>query len=481
MNFDLTQKERLDLFQFTISSLENYYKRTEAYKVSPELDINEIVDVVRKHDFNSNLSPREAISTVIAALEKYTVHTPHPKYYGLFNPRANFSGIIADLITAVFNPQMAAWSHAPYAAEVENYLIQEFGKKFGYNAQKIDGTFASGGTEANLTAVLCALNETFPDYANNGLMGMKGRPLIYCSTEVHHSIVRAARTVGLGLDSVRIVNVNSDQKVDIDDLNSKIKEDLKKGNQPFMIIGTAGTTGSGVIDDLNNLSKVANKYNLWFHVDAAYGGAAILNKKLKNLLKGIEKSNSITFDIHKWMSVPMGASLFLTSNKEILGKTFRIATEYMPKEGNGLQIVDPFSHSIQWSRRFIGLKLYLSLLIFGWEGYEKTIEHQRKMGAFLKLKLEDSGWLIKNDTSLPIVCFTDEELQFNSSFTSSICQKLIASGKTWISVYPIGGINTLRACITNYSTNENHLEELVMLLNEERKKFQRKEEKVIQD
>ena len=133
-----------------------------------------------------------------------------------------------------------------------------------------------------------------------------------------------------------------------------------------MINGTAGTTGTGTIDELNQLSFICKKNNIWFHVDAAYGGGAILSQDLKHQLTGIEKSDSITFDAHKWMSVPMGTSIFLTSKNDILSKTFRITTEYMPKEADKLTITEPFTHSIQWSRRFIGLKVYLPLLFYGW-------------------------------------------------------------------------------------------------------------------
>ena len=473
-NFSLTDKERPELYQLVIDRLEKFYENTSNYSVSPDLDINIILDLVGKNDFTKIISPEEAINNVIGALEKYTVHTPHPKYFGLFNPRTNFPGILADLITAVFNPQLAAWSHAPYAVEVENYLIQEFGRKFGYDFDSIDGVLTSGGAEANLTAVLCALNKSFPEFANNGLIGMKRRPTIYCSSEAHHSIVKAARIAGLGYYSVKNIRSDTEQKMDLNELNQQITNDIKTAHQPFMIIGTAGTTGSGAIDDLIGLHKIADKFDLWFHVDAAYGGASVLSSNMKDWTVGIEKSDSITFDAHKWLSVPMGTSMFFTSNKEILNKTFRITTEYMPKEAQDLQIVEPFTHSIQWSRRFIGLKLYLSLLIFGWKGYEEVIEHQSKMSNLLKNKLIESNWLIKNTSPLPVVCFTDEDLQEKKSFASVISKEIINSGKAWLSVYPIGGINTLRTCITNFSTNKNDIEELVELLNHERKKYKAK-------
>ncbi len=138
----------------------------------------------------------------------------------------------------------------------------------------------------------------------------------------------------------------------------------------------------------------------------------------------------------------------------------------MPKEANDLQVTDPFTHSIQWSRRFTGLKVYLSLLIFGWDGYKQVIEEQIKMGNILREKLQKLGWFIYNKTPLPVVCFGNKTFESDTNAALQISKKIIESGKAWLSVYKINGVNTLRACITNYASNENNIEELVGLLNE---------------
>ncbi len=176
--FDLSTEQRAELFEMLLQELEDYYSKTAELRVTAPLDQEEIQRVVRKADFDHPTELNEAVSMVISALRKYIVHTPHPRYYGLFNPRPNFPSVIADLITATFNPQLAAWSHSPYASEVENYLISEFGQKIGFRRKETDGVFATGGAEANITAVLCALNNAFPEYSNEGLFPLKGRPAI---------------------------------------------------------------------------------------------------------------------------------------------------------------------------------------------------------------------------------------------------------------------------------------------------------------
>ena len=463
-NFDLNAEERAALWQHLITDLEQYYANTSGLNVAPSLNVSDILALVEKYPFEQPVPAGKAVEHVIEGLSRYAVHTPHPGYYGLFNPRATFPGILADAITATFNPQMAAWSHNPFANEVERYLIREFGKQFGYPEESIDGVFATGGTEANLTAVLCALNHHFPEYANVGLHGLKKHPILYCSAESHHSIIRSARVAGLGLNAVRAIPVDGRQRMDAIQLEQQIQKDLKQGLTPFMIVATAGATGAGAIDPLPEIAEIAQAHGLWLHVDAAYGGAAILEPSLKGLLKGIELGHSITFDAHKWLSAPMGAGMFLTREKDILHHTFRITADYMPKEASAMNVTDPFNHSIQWSRRFIGLKLYLSLLIFGWEGFAQTVRHQTEMGRLLKKLLRENGWKLYNDTDLPIACFSAPAFEADDAFALHICDKVLQSGQAWISVYRIGKVNTLRACITNYATTEKEVRELVKLL-----------------
>ncbi len=202
--------------------------------------------------------------------------------------------------------------------------------------------------------------------------------------ESHHSLAKAASITGLGLKAVKEIPVNEYLQIDISLLEQQIKDDIKNNFFPVMIVATIGTTGAGAIDAINEIATIASSYNIWLHADTAYGGALVLSDQYKALLGNIHLADSITFDAHKSMSVPMSTSMFITKNTDILNETFRVTTDYMPKEANDLQVSEPFAHSIQWSRRFTGLKVYLSLLIFGWEGYKQVIEEQIKIGNILR-------------------------------------------------------------------------------------------------
>lgn len=465
--FDHTPDQRRQLLLDTLQQLESFYAATAAERVTPILEPEEVRRQVRSIDFSEPAAAGEAIGRVIRGLRTYAVHTPHPKYFGLFNPRPVFAGIVADLITAVFNPQMAAWSHAPFANEAENYVVQEMGRQFGYAQDSTDGVFATGGAEANLTAVLCALNHHFPDFAASGLIGMHRQPLIYCSAEAHHSVDKAARSVGLGLQSVRHIPVGEDLRMDIGLLQQALQQDRQAGHRPFLLVGTAGTTGTGAIDELPELRRLADEYGLWLHADAAYGGAAVLHPGLKPYLRGIETADSITFDAHKWMSLPMAASLFLTRHPAILSRTFSIVTDYMPQEAREMPVTDPFTHSIQWSRRFTGLKLYLALSIYGWEGYKEVIGQQTRIGNYLKEQLWLNDWQVMNDTPFPVACFRDRQ-HHDEAFTQRLLQRVLQAGQSWISRYHVHGQPCLRACITNYATTKKEIDELIAELNRHR-------------
>lgn len=462
----LEDQTRAEVWRRVIEAIETYAAKLPSSRVTPELNPEKIRSLLRPFDFSNPIDPLEATNFIIEALSKYQTHTPHPRYYGLFNPAPTTMGIAADALVAAFNPQLAAWSHSPVAIEIERHLVRAFGGRFGL--EQTDGVFASGGAEANHTALLTALAHAFPDFRDRGLRALSAQPVLYISSEGHHSFHKAARLSGLGTDAVREIPVDDQLQMKAEALLTHLEQDRRRGFAPFMIVGTAGTTNSGAIDPLKPLAEIAARERLWFHVDAAWGGAAALVPELRTLLDGIERADSITFDAHKWLSVPMGAGIYLTRHADILARTFRVAAPYMPRETAGLDVVDPCLNSIQWSRRFIGLKVFLSLLVAGWEGYAAAIRHMVTMGDRLRQELKRAGWEIVNKTLLPLVCFVDGRHSEGRSapYLDAISLQLISAGKTWISTTRIAGSTpVLRACITNYRTKAEDVLALVEALN----------------
>jgi glutamate/tyrosine decarboxylase-like PLP-dependent enzyme len=391
----------------------------------------------------------------------YSVHVTHPRYFGLFNPGVREASIVAETLVATFNPQLAAWSHSPIANEIEQHVLRQFSNLLGFPSTAAFN-FCNGGAEANLSAMLVALNHQFPRWRAEGIACLKVTPTIYVSADAHDSLVKAARACGLGDSAIRRVPTTSPRfAVDPDQLELFLVEDLRKGWSPFMIVGTAGTTSTGAVDPLRTLAAIAQKYNAWFHVDAAWGGTAVLSSTLRREVRGIESADSVTWDAHKWLSVPFSAGMFFCRHSASVGSTFSIHTSYMPT--GSAETVDPYASTIQWTRRAMGLKVFMSLVELGFDGYRDLIEHQAAMGVLLRERLQGQGFQVVNDTALPVVCFTHPKIRQGQVKTEHVLNTLYSRGRVWISdVRPTGyPEKCLRACITHYETDESDIECLI--------------------
>jgi len=199
-------EERSVLWSETIAQAESYFREVGSLPVAPVLDQANLRGVLDGFSFDEPGSRMDVLQNFTKQLQKHQVHTSHPCYFGLFNPAPTFMGILGDLITATLNPQLAAWSHSPLAVETERRMIHAFAAKFGF-PENADGCLTSGGAEANLTALLCALTERWPEVLNVGLQAIGAKPVFYASAESHHSFLKAARTAGLGSGVLRTVPV----------------------------------------------------------------------------------------------------------------------------------------------------------------------------------------------------------------------------------------------------------------------------------
>ena len=465
----LTQEERADLWQRVVVAVERHWAGVNDNRVAPVLDPDGIRERLGVLDFVDGMPMHEAFDFAVSGLTEQQVHTAHRRYFGLFNPSPSTMGVAADTLVAAFNPQLAAWSHSPFAVEVERYLTKELGSRFGFERDDADGVFTSGGAEANHTAVLTALVDRIPEYRSAGIDPAEGRPTMYVTAEAHDSLRKAASLSGIGFSSVRTVPTDGSLRMDVAALAEMIASDRGAGRRPFLVVGTAGTTSAGVIDPLHDIAAVAARDEVWFHVDAAWGGAAALSASASRLVDGIARADSITFDAHKWLSVPMGAGIYLTRHRTALSKTFGTDNAYMPRDAAGfdasLDLIDPFSHSIQWSRRFTGLKLFLTLAVAGWSFFEQLIDHQIRLGDSLRQILNERNWEVVNDTRLPVVCVVDRTSgPQDRGRIDALVRHVVNRGRVWVSSARLSdGRACIRACITNFATDET---DLIALANE---------------
>lgn len=398
---------------------------------------------------------------VIGMLRTGLVHVTHPRYFGLFNPSVRPAAVVGDALAALYNPQLAVWSHAPVVQELERLTLRSFAAALGYHPDTMAAHFTSGGAEANLVGVLLAIAARCPEAAEQGLAALPRRPVIYVSGESHHSFVKIARMTGLGTAAVREVPVTDRLVMNVEALDSRMHQDLSHGLMPLMVVGTAGTTSAGMIDPLPAIADVAANHGAWFHADAAWGGAAVMSPTLRPLLAGIERADSITWDAHKWLSVPMGAGMIFTRHAGAMDRAFNVASSYMPPAASTITS-DPHQVTPQWSRRATGLKVFFALAELGMEGYGRLIDHQTAMGALLRERLLEAGWIVVNDAVLPVVNFTHPAIREGRTTTTAVRDALYARGRVWVSeVQLTGKERVMRACITSYETSPEDIEVLV--------------------
>ena len=395
----------------------------------------------------------EVTRDVFDILSQGMVHPNHPRHFGLFVPGVRPAGVIADALVALLNPQLGAWWYAPAACEIESFVLEACAAKLGFDRHESCAHFTSGGSEANLTAVVLALTEHFPEYSTAGLAGCRRRPVLYLSAEAHDCFVKIAQMTGLGRSAIRRVHADAALGMDLDDLRRQYQCDKDCGFMPFLIVATAGTTASGAFDPLSALVEFKRETGLWLHVDAAWGGLALLLDEHRSLLDGINQADSVTWDAHKVLPLPMGAGMLFARRRAGSAAAFAVETGYLPASRPGT--IDLYRHSVQWSRRFMGLKVFLTLADLGWEGVRSLLRHVIRVAQVLRDELERAGFRIVNQTPLPLVCFTHQNILSGRQTADEIVNALVSEGRVWISSVSLSPREpkAIRACITNHRTS----------------------------
>jgi glutamate/tyrosine decarboxylase-like PLP-dependent enzyme len=431
--------------------------RVAAGSVTPVLDFAAFRHELSAFDFAAPRPLSDVLDWTNAQLERGIVHVTHPRYFGLFNPNPTFPAQCADRIAGAFNPQLASSKTSPVPVEIEAHTIRAFAHRAGL-APDAAGHFTSGGTEANFTALVCALTKANRRFAAQGARAFEGPPVFYVSRESHLAWIKIAVETGIGRDAVRLVGTDGTGRMDPASLRKAVEADRANGCVPVMIAATAGTTGAGMIDPLEACAAAARDHGLWYHADAAWGGALLVCDRLRGTLAGIELADSITVDAHKWLATTMGCGMFLTRHAAVLSEAFDVSTSYMPSH---LPMRDPYVTSAQWSRRFMGLRLFLSLAAAGWAGYAQHIERAIALTTYAKGRMTQRGWKIVNDSPLAVLSIVAPREDVPAE---AIVERVITSGQAWVSVASYEGNKVIRTCVTNGETAKEDVDALVLAL-----------------
>ena len=442
-----------------VDEVDRYYRDLEDLPVVPPNDAATIREALAGFDLERGHGVDALVPAIAGLFREHNLQIPHPRYFGLFNPAPSLGGLAADLLVAGFNPQAGAWHQSPVAVEIERHLVRWFLARFGLDAEAGFGHFTSGGSEANATGILLALTRRFPAFRRGGLRALPAQPVFYVSREFHHSFEKIAHQCGLGRGAVRRVPVTADHVMDTAALARAVRADRAAGRAPFAVVATAGTTNAGLIEPLATVADVADREGLHFHVDAAWGGGLVVSDRLRPRLAGIERADTVTFDPHKMLSVPMGAGLLLSRRREWLDETFGLTTDYVPSEDG--ENLDNYRLGMQFSRRLAGLKLFFSLAGDGRRTCAAAVERQMALAEDLKSGLAARDWRVLNPAGLGVACFEDAE---NRVCPDAVAAAVRHTGRAWISATRLGGRPVLRACVTSHLARRRHVEELLELV-----------------
>jgi aromatic-L-amino-acid decarboxylase len=439
--------ERQQLDDYLTRALARAQARVRAGPATPTLDMEAFRTELARFDFTTARPLIELLDWSIGVLEHGVTHLTHPRYFGLFNPAPTFPAQCADRVVNSFNPQVASSATSPAAVALEAHVIRSVARRAGF-PEGAGGHFTSGGSEANYTGLLCALTHAHRGFATEGARAFSGSPVFYVSKECHRSWVKIAHQAGIGRSAARLVATDGCGRLSASALAQAIAQDRDSGCVPFLIVASAGSTNAGMIDPLNACADLAAQHGLWLHVDAAWGGAVIASERLRGAVAGLERADSATIDAHKWFATTMACGMFLIRDPAVLTATFQVAASYMPSHELSL---DPYMNTVQWSRRFLGLRLFLSLATAGWAGHAAQIERAAAQAARIRAELERRGWTVVNDSPLALLTVLPPRALGEPR---AVVERVLRSGRAWVSLARFEDQDVIRICVTHGETSD---------------------------
>ncbi|MCG5059094.1 MAG: aminotransferase class V-fold PLP-dependent enzyme [Limnoraphis sp. WC205] len=429
---------------------------------SPLPEIGDLTDFI---SIPETSTPESVLLEKLNTIIKSSTNAANPGYMGHMDSMPTTISILAELVAAALNNNMLSVEMSPVFSRLEFHLIKQFAQRFGLG-QTSGGVMASGGTLANLQALTVARNRVF-DSQKSGIWNQTQQPVLFASEVAHTSLQKAAMLLGLGTSAVIPVQTNINSKIEIEDLKFKIEQAKLAGKIPFCIVATAGTTTTGNIDPLEPMAEIARQHHLWFHVDAAYGGAIIFSPQYCQKLNGIEQADSITFNPQKWLYVARTCAMVLFREFQQLETEFRISAPYMQTVED---VINLGEITIQGTRHADVLKLWLSLQHLGKKGYAQLINESYQLTDYLfqeLAKIQDLEVVSQPDTN--IICFRsipanilpEDQDQWNADLQAYLLQ----NANIFLSLPLYRGQRWLRIILLNPYINQTQLDHLIQQIN----------------
>jgi glutamate/tyrosine decarboxylase-like PLP-dependent enzyme len=412
--------------------------------------------------------PGPLLEKMAELLFAHSLFNGHPRFVGYITAPPAPIGILGDFLAAALNPNVGAWTLSPAATELESQTIRWISELVRYPID-CGGLLVSGGNMANFVCFLAARTAKAGwDIRKHGVYETLGRRLrLYCSSETHTWIQKAADLGGLGTESIRWIANDSKLRMDVSALRRQIEADIAEGDVPFLVVGTAGSVSTGAVDPLPEIGALCKEYGLWFHVDGAYGGFAAAVPQAHDDLCGLSLADSVAVDPHKWLYAPLEAGCALVRDPEKLRGAFAYHPPYYHFEEKVTNYVDC---GPQNSRGFRALKVWLALKQVGAVGYRNMIAEDIRLSKVMAEAVSRHPELQLMTQELSITTFRyvpqdlREELRESEAelhldvLNRELVDRLQRGGDTFVSNAIVRGRYVLRACIVNFHTTRADVE-----------------------
>ncbi len=398
-------------------------------------------------------------------IKPFAMGNPHPLFMGWVQGAGTPVGMVAEMLAAGLNSNCGGRNHI--ALDVERQIALWMAEAFGF-PKEASGIFVTGASMANFLSLIVARERAVgaKNVRLNGLSVLDSLLVAYASREVHNCVRQAMELSGLGARHLRLIPSDERRAMRISDLVHAIAADRAAGMTPFLIVGTAGTVDTGAIDDLDALADVAREEEMWLHVDGAFGALAALSPRLKPLVKGLERADSIAFDFHKWLHVPYDAGFFLVRDPDVHRRAFAADAAYLSRAPRGLAAGEtwPCDLGPDLSRGFRALKTWFTIETFGAGLLGACIEQTCRMAQLLERLIEASqNFAMRAPVTLNIVCFgvIDDP---DGALAREIVMDLHESGEAAPSLTILDGVPAIRAAIINHRTHAADIDKFMALL-----------------
>lgn len=393
-------------------------------------------------------------------------HWNHPSFFAYFGISGSGPGIVGELLAAALNVNAMLWRTSPAATELEQRTLAWVAELLGLPTSWF-GEITDTASASTLYALAAAREAAGVDIREQGMAGRADLPplAIYTSTQAHSSIDKAAIALGIGRRWTRHIETDSEFRMRPDLLEQAINADLARGVKPIAVVATVGTTSSTSIDPVREITDICERYGLWLHVDAAYGGAAALLSSHRRVLVGCERADSFVTNPHKWLLTPIDCSLLYTRRPADLKRAFSVVAEYLRTDES--DVVNLMDYGLSLGRRFRALKLWMVIRAYGREGLARIIERHIAEAQWLAAQIDaEPGWERLAPVPFSTACFrhvpagvTDLE-----AHNAAILEAVNASGTAFLSHTKLNGVYAIRVAIGNHATTHEHVARLWDLL-----------------